>query len=203
MPRPKISGVFAKLAGTSEESTSDSGEVEPSEAKVEDDLSFLTEGSQETSSDPEEPEASQEEDQAEAELAETAYEDRDPGQGAIDEADNELETEPESELETEPESELETEPESELESGEEPMSNDAIENQENSPAEPVKDEQTPSPEPVAAPTSLSVTLDEVFQKRKTRDPLIQALLDEHGEVDVQDLASDLRKLAGEFGVGRD
>ena len=83
------------------------------------------------------------------------------------------------------------------------MSTDPNESQENSPAEHIKDEQTPSTKPIEVPDSLSETLSEVFQKRRTRDPLVQALLDEHGQVDIQDLASDLRKLADELGARSD
>lgn len=180
MPLSRISSIFAKRTPTVEETADEPAEVEQPKNTVADDLSVLTERSQNTSSGPEGPQAGDE-------LAKTAHEARDTGVSAIDEADFELETETESELESE----------------EEPMSTDPNESQENSPAEPIKDEQTPSTKPIDVPGSLSETLSEVFQKRITRDPLVQALLDEHGQVDIQDLASDLRKLADELGARSD
>lgn len=181
MPLPKFSDIFAKRAPKVEETADEPAKVEQPEAAVEEDPSSLAERSQETTSDPEAPVAGQGADQAAAELAKTAHKDQDTGVSAIGEADIEPETEPESEPE----------------SREEPMPTDSMGNQENSPAEPVQDGQTPSPEPIGEPGSLGDTLSEVFQTRRTRDPLIQALLDEHGQVDIQDLASDLRRLAGE------
>jgi len=50
---------------------------------------------------------------------------------------------------------------------------------------------------------LSETLNEIFQKKVVKDPLMKALLEIHGEVDVRKLAAELGEFATDIGASKD
>lgn len=195
MPLPKISGVFSKKPQAAEDegvpeavpeavpqaledARGGSAEAEQPKKVSQDELSVFAE------SVIDEDEKNGDGGQAEDETVEHDDGGQETGGGASDELRPALEAEAESEPASSPE----------------PAEGSVRPDSEGEPApEPVKDEKSPGARPDESPGSLHDTLSEIFQKRNTRDPLVQALLDEHGDVDLQDLASDLKNLAGGLG----
>jgi len=58
----------------------------------------------------------------------------------------------------------------------------------------------PLPPELSVDHMLSETLGNIFQKRVTKDPNMKALLDLHGDINMRDLAAELKEFANEIGA---
>ncbi len=57
-----------------------------------------------------------------------------------------------------------------------------------------------APKPMSVEDKLNESLKDIFQKKVVSDPLMKALLEIHGEVDIRQLATDLGEFANNIGA---
>ncbi len=71
------------------------------------------------------------------------------------------------------------------------------------PEDPAGSPREASPGFMSVEDKLSETLSDIFQKKVVQDPLMKALLEIHGEVDIRKLAAELGEFAADIGASKD
>ena len=56
--------------------------------------------------------------------------------------------------------------------------------------------------PLNVQDRLSATLEDIFHKKVVTDPLLKALLEKHGDVDLKELASELNEFSNGLGANK-
>ena len=87
-------------------------------------------------------------------------------------------------------------------SDEKPTLEDQGSTEDSSPTNLAEDLANPLPAPLSVDNMISDTLGNIFQKKVTKDSKLQALLDGHDDIDMRDLATELREFANEIGATR-
>ena len=89
------------------------------------------------------------------------------------------------------------------ESGDEPMVDDPEPKEEDAGASLAEILANPLPPALNVDNLISESLGNIFQKKGTKDPVMRSLLDLHGNVDMQELAVELKRFAIEIGASKE